>query len=84
MKLSPSLTIGASSLLCVLLVWETAGHIGKINTSLFPMPSQIGPAIWQLIASGDFFWPLTQTLEVLFAGITLACVFGVTLVLRWE
>jgi ABC-type nitrate/sulfonate/bicarbonate transport system permease component len=78
-KLNRSAVIGAISLICVVLVWEAAGHLGKINTSLFPMPSQIAPAVWQLLSSGDFLLPMSQTLEVLFAGIGLACVCGVSL-----
>jgi ABC-type nitrate/sulfonate/bicarbonate transport system permease component len=70
---------GVLSVLAVLLLWEAICRAGWVNGSLLPPPSQIAPALWKILASGSFLVPLGQTLAMLAAGYTIACVAGIAL-----
>ena len=70
---------GVLSVLAMLLLWELICQSGLVNLFLLPPPSQIGPALWKIVASGSFVVPLGQTLGMLLIGYTIACVAGITL-----
>jgi NitT/TauT family transport system permease protein len=65
------------SLLVVLSAWEYLGR--HINPVLFTYPTAVGSAAVKMIASGELWKYLSQSLIVLFAGLGLATVFGIAL-----
>ena len=65
------------SLLVVLSAWEYLGR--HINPVLFTYPTAVGSAAVKMIASGELWKYLSQSLVVLFAGLGLATVFGIAL-----
>ncbi len=71
--------VGGVTLLALLGAWELVGTLGWVNPILLPPPSQIGPPLWQILASGSFLMPLAETLAMFAAGYGLACAAGVIL-----
>ena len=65
------------SLVVVLGAWEFLGR--HINPVLFTYPTAVGTAATKMIASGELWKYLSQSLIVLFAGLGLATVFGIAL-----
>src|SRR5262245_16374743 len=65
------------SLIVVLSAWEYLGR--NINPVLFTYPTAVGGAAAKMIASGELWKYLSQSLIVLFAGLGLASVFGIAL-----
>ena len=65
------------SLVVVLGAWEYLGR--QINPVLFTYPTAVGAAAAKMIASGELWKYLSQSLIVLFAGLGLATVFGIAL-----
>ena len=65
------------SLLVVLSAWEYLGR--HINPVLFTYPTAVGSAAVKMIASGELWKYLSQSLIVLFAGLGLATIFGIAL-----
>src|ERR1700757_5094206 len=57
--------------------WEYFGR--QTNPILFTYPTAIGSAAVKMIASGELWKYLSQSLIVLFAGLGLAAIFGVAL-----
>ena len=70
-------TVGASSLIVVLAVWEFAGRTGRLNPVLTPTPTAIGAALLDLVADGRIVAPLGHTLLLFAAGYVIACVAGI-------
>src|SRR3989337_2880568 len=58
------------SLLVVLSAWEYVGR--QVNAVLFTYPTAVGAAAVKMIASGELWKYLSQSLIVLFAGLGLA------------
>ena len=59
----------------ILVVWQIVGpHISPI---FFTYPSKIAVAFWELTASGDLPYYLSQSLEVMFYGLLSAIVVGI-------
>jgi NitT/TauT family transport system permease protein len=69
--------IRLASLVIVLGGWEYFGR--ETNPVLFTYPTAIGRAAVKMIASGELWKYLSQSLIVLFAGLGLASVFGIAL-----
>ena len=69
--------IRLASLVIVLGAWEYFGR--QTNPILFTYPTAIARAAVKMIASGELWKYLSQSLVVLFAGLGLASVFGVAL-----
>jgi NitT/TauT family transport system permease protein len=69
--------IRIASLLVVLGGWEFFGR--QTNPVLFTYPTAIFHAAVQMIASGELWKYLSQSLIVLFAGLGLAAIFGIAL-----
>jgi NitT/TauT family transport system permease protein len=65
------------SLIVVLCAWEYLGR--HIDPVLFTYPTAVGGAAMKMIASGELWKYLSQSLIVLFAGLGLATVFGIAL-----
>jgi NitT/TauT family transport system permease protein len=65
------------SLLIVVGGWEYFGR--QTNPVLFTYPTAIAQAAVKMIASGELWKYLSQSLIVLFAGLGLASVFGIAL-----
>jgi ABC-type nitrate/sulfonate/bicarbonate transport system permease component len=71
------IAIRVVSLVVVLGAWEYLGR--HINPVLFTYPTAVGTAATKMIASGELWKYLSQSLIVLFAGLGLATVFGIAL-----
>jgi len=65
------------SLVVVLSAWEYVGR--QINPVLFTYPTAVGAAAVKMIASGELWKYLSQSLIVLFAGLGMATVLGIAL-----
>jgi NitT/TauT family transport system permease protein len=61
----------------ILVVWEIVGPF--INPIFFSYPSKIATAFYDLTASGDLPYYLSQSLEVMFYGLLSAIVVGIPL-----
>jgi NitT/TauT family transport system permease protein len=71
------IAIRVISLLVVLSAWEYLGR--HTNPVLFTYPTAVANAAAKMIASGELWKYLSQSLVVLFAGLGLATVFGIAL-----
>jgi sulfonate transport system permease protein len=71
------IVIRVVSLVVVLGAWEYLGR--HINPVLFTYPTAVGAAASKMIATGELWKYLSQSLIVLFAGLGLATVFGIAL-----
>ena len=71
------LAIRVASLIVVLGGWEYFGR--QTNPVLFTYPTAVANAAVKMIASGELWKYLSQSLIVLFAGLGLAAVFGIAL-----
>ncbi len=69
--------IRAASILLTLLVWECVGR--NVNPILFTYPVAIARAFYELVATGELFGFLWQSLQVLAYGFSLALVLGILL-----
>ena len=65
------------SLVVVLGGWEYFGR--QVNPVLFTYPTAVTNAAIKMIASGELWKYLSQSLIVLFAGLGMAAVFGIAL-----
>lgn len=68
--------MGMLSPALVLVCWEAAGRLGWTNPILLPAPSQIGEALFALVASGAIAKPLLHTVSLFIAGYSLAVLIG--------
>jgi ABC-type nitrate/sulfonate/bicarbonate transport system permease component len=71
------MAIRIASFIVVLGGWEYFGR--QTNPILFTYPTAIANAAVKMIASGELWKYLSQSLLVFFAGLGLAAVFGITL-----
>jgi len=71
------IAIRIASLVVVLGGWEYFGR--QTNPILFTYPTAVGNAAVKMIASGELWKYLSQSLIVLFAGLGLAAFFGIAL-----
>src|SRR4029450_5747693 len=62
---------GAAFIAALLLCLEIATNSGWVNRALLPPPSSWALLVWDLIASGQFIAPLTETLLRLAAGFAI-------------
>jgi NitT/TauT family transport system permease protein len=69
--------IRIASLVIVLGGWEYFGR--QTNPVLFTYPTAVAQAAVKMIASGELWKYLSQSLVVLFAGLGLASIFGIAL-----
>lgn len=69
--------IRIGSLIVVLGGWEYFGR--QTNPILFTYPTAVANAAVKMIASGELWKYLSQSLIVLFAGLGLAAIFGIAL-----
>ena len=72
-----NIAIRVASLVAVLGAWEYIGR--QINPVLFTYPTAVANAAAKMIASGELWQYLSQSLVVLFIGLGLAAVFGIAL-----
>jgi NitT/TauT family transport system permease protein len=69
--------IRVASLVIVLGAWEYVGR--QINPVLFTYPTAVANVGAKMIASGELWKYLSQSLVVLFIGLGLAAIFGIAL-----
>jgi NitT/TauT family transport system permease protein len=72
-----NVAIRIGSFIVVLGLWEYFGR--QINPILFTYPTAVAAAAVKMIATGELWKYLSQSLIVLFAGLSLAAVFGIAL-----
>lgn len=72
-----NMAIRVASLVVVLGAWEYIGR--QINPVLFTYPTAVANAAIQMIASGELWKYLSQSLIALGAGLACAAIFGVAL-----
>ena len=70
----------------ILIVWELVGPF--INPIFFSYPSKIAVAFYETVVSGELFYYLGQSLEVLLYALLVAIAFGIPLAvamarIRW-
>ena len=75
--MAANVAIRIISLVLVLGGWEYFGR--QVNPVLFTYPTAVARAAIKMIASGELWQYLSQSLIVLGAGLALAVVFGVAL-----
>lgn len=75
--LAANAAIRVFSLVAVLSAWEYVGR--QINPVLFTYPTAVASAAAKMIASGELWQYLSQSLVVLFAGLALSSLFGIAL-----
>ncbi|MCK9916527.1 ABC transporter permease [Microbacteriaceae bacterium K1510] len=71
--------LGIVTFVVIAAIWEAVCSFGWVNRVLLPPPSAILVVLEEIITSGSFAAPLGQTLLLLFAGYSIACVVGITL-----
>ncbi len=67
---------GAAFIAALLLCLEIAANSEWVNRALLPPPSSWALVVWDLIASGQFIAPLTETLLRLAAGFAIGVAAG--------
>ncbi len=72
-----NIAIRIFSLVVVLSAWEYVGR--QINPVLFTYPTAVAKAAAKMIASGELWQYLSQSLIVLFAGLALSSLLGLAL-----
>ena len=75
--MAANIAIRIVSLIVVLGGWEYFGR--QVNPVLFTYPTAVASAAVKMIASGELWKYLSQSLIVLGAGLALAVVFGIAL-----
>ena len=75
--MAANIAIRIVSLIVVLGGWEYFGS--QVNPVLFTYPTAVASAAVKMIASGELWKYLSQSLIVLGAGLALAVVFGIAL-----
>lgn len=69
--------IRLATLVAILLVWEGVSRV--VRPIIFTSPQRAWDALWKMSTDGSLLLAWEQTLIVLFSGLGLAAVFGVTL-----
>lgn len=60
-----------------LTLWEIISRSGFISLALFPPPSKVAVAFWEMVTSGILFSDLRDSLWRLLAGLILGSIIGV-------
>jgi ABC-type nitrate/sulfonate/bicarbonate transport system permease component len=71
--------LGLAGIVGVIALLEVVVRLGLLPQAWFPPPSQIFPALGELVASGELFAPVGQTLQGWALGIALATLVAVPL-----
>ena len=75
--------LGAVGILIFLLIWEGASRLGLADPRYLPPPTEVFPRLFQVVAIGDFWVAVGQTLLAWGIGLAiatvLACVLGVVI-----
>lgn len=64
-------------IIVLIALWEFVSGSGFVNPALFPPPSKVVVALWEMIMSGILFSDLRDSLWRLFAGLFIGSAFGV-------
>lgn len=70
---------GLGFLAASLLVWELAAWLSGARAALFPPPSVVASTLWNMVAEGQIFRPLAQSLVRLGLGYAIATVLAIGL-----
>lgn len=62
-----------------LMALEVAARAGWINRVFSPVPSEVAPRFWTIVADGSFAAPLASTVGLLAVGYASACAAGLLL-----
>src|SRR3989338_5242121 len=64
-------------IVALIALWEFVSRSGFVNPALFPPPSQVAVALWEMITSGTLFSDLRDSLWRLLAGLFFGSAIGV-------
>ncbi|MEJ0001879.1 MAG: ABC transporter permease [bacterium] len=64
-------------IISVCILWELVSRSGFVNPALFPPPSKVAIALWEMIISGTVFYDFRDSLWRLVVGLTLGSVIGI-------
>ncbi len=70
---------GTVAVAAMLGLWEASVRGGLVSAVLLPAPSDIAATLGSILRSEAVVAPLLQTLALMSAGYSIACVFGVAL-----
>lgn len=76
MRIGREHALQALSLVLILVLWAVTAGLINLGDS-FPPPTQVVPVVWDLVASGDAFPPLFETLARAGAGFFVGLFVGV-------
>jgi NitT/TauT family transport system permease protein len=63
----------------LLLVWELISRSGGVNVALFPPPTKVLLALWEMIRSGELFYDMRASYVRLLLGLLTGALAGVGL-----
>ncbi len=64
-------------IIVLIALWEFVSRNGFVNPALFPPPSQVAIALWEMITTGTIFSDLRDSLWRLLAGLFIGSAVGV-------
>lgn len=70
---------GIGSVGTLLLAWEGASRLGRLDPVLAPRPTLIVETLVELVGSGALWGPLGHTVGLFAAGYAIACLLGIGL-----
>lgn len=65
-------------IIVLIALWEFVSHSSFVNPALFPPPSQVAIAFWEMITSGTLFSDLQDSLWRLLAGLFIGSAVGIS------
>jgi NitT/TauT family transport system permease protein len=66
-------------IIAVIALWEFVSRGSFVNAALFPPPSQVAVAFWEMVMAGTLFSDLRDSLWRLLAGLFIGSALGVIL-----
>jgi ABC-type nitrate/sulfonate/bicarbonate transport system permease component len=73
------LALGLAGIATVIVVWGVASATGALSPSAVPPPLDVARALGALLASGDFWLALLQTVIVALSGVVIVILIAVPL-----
>lgn len=64
-------------IISMLLLWEFLSRSGLISIALFPPPSKVFMALWEMVVSGTLFSDLISSMWRLFLGLVCGSTIGI-------
>lgn len=64
-------------LFAIVIIWEFVSRSAFVNASLFPPPSKVISALWNMLASGTLILDIKESIWRLLTGLGIGSVFGI-------